>query len=390
MAMTDTTIDIFNPTEEHKSLRSTASRFGETVLEPLAARHDEDESFDVETFRRFGSELGFFGLTVPADRGGVGMDPTAAIIVHEEMSRFDPAITLSYLAHELLFVNNFFHAGSQSQHDRYLPRVISGEWIAGMAMTEPGAGTDVLGMATTAVKRGDRYVFNGTKQFITNAQYGQVFLVYAKTGPTRRDLSAFIVESSFKGFSVGKKESKMGMRASPTSCLVFEDMEVPSDNLLGKEGDAMGHMMRNLEIERLGLAAQSVGIALRCCEVMSRYAISERKAFGKPLIEFGQIQRLVAESHANTMAARALVYTVAQAINPGRRESLGAASAKLIATGVAETVARNAIQVLGGYGYTRDYPVERLLRDAILLSIGGGTNEAMQKNIAGDLTRMYS
>jgi isovaleryl-CoA dehydrogenase len=243
-------------------------------------------------------------------------------------------------------------------------------------------------MRTTATRRGDRYLLNGTKQFITNGPCGKVFLVYARTGSNRRDLSAFVVESGFKGFSVGKKESKMGMRASPTACLVFEDLEVPADNLLGAEGGAMVHMMRNLEIERVTLAAQSVGIALRCCEVMARYAITERKAFDKPLIDFGQIQRLVAESHANTMAARALVYTVALAIDPSRRESLGSASAKLIATQVGETTARNAIQVLGGYGYTRDYPVERLLRDAILLSIGGGTNEAMQKNIAGDLTRM--
>ena len=149
--MTNAIIDVFNPTEEHKALRDTARKFGETVLEQRAAQHDEEESFDVETFRRLGSELGFFGLTVPEDRGGVGMDPTASIIVHEELSRFDPAFTLSYLAHELLFVNNFFHAGSKSQHDRYLPRVISGEWIAGMAMTEPEAGTDVLSMRTTAV-----------------------------------------------------------------------------------------------------------------------------------------------------------------------------------------------------------------------------------------------
>jgi isovaleryl-CoA dehydrogenase len=389
MNPTSTPGDIFDPTAEHKALRDTARRFAQTVLEPVAAKHDEEESFDLETFRRFGSELGFFGLTVPAENGGVGMDPTASVIVHEELSRFDPAITLSYLAHEVLFVNNFQHSGNPDQHARYMPRVISGEWIAGMAMTEPGAGTDVLGMRTMATKRGDRYIVNGTKQFITNGPNGSVFLVYAKTGPGRREISAFIVEKSFPGFSVGKKESKMGMRASPTSSLIFEDMEVPEDNRLGPEGGAMQHMMRNLEIERLTLASQSVGIALRCCEVMSRYAVRERKAFGKALIEFGQIQRLVAESHASTLAARALVYTVASALDPSRRESLGAASAKLIATGVGEAVARNAIQVLGGYGYTRDYPVERMLRDAILLSIGGGTNEAMHKNIASDLSRLY-
>jgi isovaleryl-CoA dehydrogenase len=244
-------------------------------------------------------------------------------------------------------------------------------------------------MRTTAVPKGDYYVLNGEKQFITNGPTGQVFLVYAKTDPKKRDVSAFVVESSWKGFSVGRKESKMGMRSSPTSCLVFEDVEVPAENLLGDEGCALLHMMRNLEIERLSLAAQSLGIARRCCEVMNKYAIAERSAFGKKLIEFGQIQRLIAESYAQTEAARAFVYTVAQRVDPDVRESLAAASAKLIATTTGEQVARNAIQVLGGYGYTRAYPVERLMRDAILLSIGGGTNEAMQKNIARDLMRSY-
>jgi isovaleryl-CoA dehydrogenase len=383
-------LDIFNPTEQHAQLRDTAHRFGEAVLEPQAARYDQDEAFNIEVFRRLGSELGLFGVTVAAEDGGVGMDATAAVIVHEELSRFDPGLTLSYLAHEVLFVNNFYHSASASQRERYLAKVLSGEWIAGMAMTEPECGTDVLGMRTTARKQGGRYILNGTKQFITNGPYGKLFLVYARTGEGRRDISSFVVDSSFKGFSVGKKETKMGMRASPTSCLVFEDLEVPEENLIGEPGGALVHMMRNLEIERLTLAAQSVGIALRCCQEMSRYAIAERKAFGKRLIEFGQIQRLVSESHAQTMAARALVYTVAQAVAPERRESLGAASAKLVATGTGELVARNAIQVLGGYGYLRDFPVERMLRDAILLSIGGGTNEAMQKNIASDLTDLYS
>jgi isovaleryl-CoA dehydrogenase len=197
------------------------------------------------------------------------------------------------------------------------------------------------------------------------------------------------VERSSKGFSIGKKEKKLGMRSSPTSQLVLEDCEVPAENILGQDGGGLVHMMRNLEIERIALGAQSLGIALRCVDEMSRYAIAERKAFGQPLIAFGQIQRLVAESFAETQAARALLYHAASSIHPERRNSLLAASAKLVATTTAERVARRAVQVLGGYGYTRDYPVERLLRDAILLSIGGGTNEAMQKNIAADLTKQY-
>jgi isovaleryl-CoA dehydrogenase len=379
--------DLFNPTDEHRQLRETLRRFAENELEPQAKAHDEKEEFNLPLFKRLGSEMGLFGLTVPAEDGGGGLDPVASVIVMEELSRVDPAFTLSYLAHEILFVHNVYHASSPEQRRRYLANVISGEWIAGMAMTEPEAGTDVLGMRTTATRQGDRYLLNGTKQFITNGPYGQVFLVYAKTDSKRRDVSAFIVESRFPGFSVGKKESKMGMRASPTSCLVFENCEVPAENLLGEEGRATVHMMRNLEIERVTLAAQSVGIALRCRDVMTNYAVAERKSFGHPIIEHGEVQRLVADAYAETEAARALVYHVAHEIDPARRRSLRAASAKLFAPGVGERVARAAIQVLGGYGYCRDYPVERMLRDAILLSIGGGTNEAMEKNIAGDLQR---
>ncbi|MCA9521937.1 MAG: acyl-CoA dehydrogenase family protein, partial [Myxococcales bacterium] len=306
---------------------------------------------------------------------------------HEELSRFDPGFTLSYLAHEVLFVNNFYHNSNPGQRARYLAKVISGEWIAGMAMTEPACGTDVLGMQTIAERRGDRYVLNGTKQFITNGPTGDVFLVYAKVGDrSHKQVTAFVVEATSPGFSAANKERKMGMRGSPTSQLVFEDCEVPVENRLGDEHQGTAHMMRNLEIERVTLAAQSVGIALRCLEVMNEYA-NTRTAFGEPLNEFGQIQRLIGESYAQTMAARALVYHTAGAIDPTKRRSLEAASAKLMATNVGEIVARAAIQVLGGYGYCREYPVERLLRDAILLSIGGGTNEAMQKNITRDLRR---
>ena len=213
------TFDIFNPTEEHKQLRETVRRFGETEIEPQAAAHDEQEKFNVELFRRFGTELGLFGLTVPADAGGAGMDATASVLVHEEFSRFDPALTLSFLAHEVLFVNNVYHCSNAEQRERYLTKTISGELIAGLAMTEPEAGTDVLGMRTTAVKKGDRYVLNGTKQFITNGPYGDVFLVYAKTGAGPRDLTSFVVEKNFKGFSVGKKESKMGCGPHPPHVL---------------------------------------------------------------------------------------------------------------------------------------------------------------------------
>ena len=380
--------DLFNPTEVHQAVRDTVHQFGRAELEPQAAEHDEAERFNRELFRRLGSELSLFGVTVPEREGGAGLDPVATAIVCEELSRFDPGFGLSYLAHEVLFINNFYYSANEQQRARILPGVLSGERVAGMAMTEPDAGTDALGMKTVAERRGDRYILNGTKQFITNGGPGEVFLVYAKLDRRSRAVTAFLVESSFKGFSVANKERKMGMRASPTTQLVFEDCEVPAENLLGEENRATVHMMRNLEIERVALAAQSTGICLRCVEVMSEYAVNERKAFGKPLIHFGQIQQMVADSYAETQAARALVYQAAGAVAFDKRTSLNAASAKLVASITGEKVARRAIQVLGGYGYTRDYPVERLLRDAILLSIGGGTVEAMQKNIAADLTRM--
>ena len=382
--------NLYNPTEDHLELRENISKFAKNEIDDQAKEHDELEKFNEPLFRKLGKELGIFGVTVPEKDGGLGLDTTAAVIIHEEMSQYDPAFTLSYLAHEVLFVNNFYYASNEEQRSRYLSKVISGEWIAGMGMTEPGAGTDVMGMSTIAVKKGDKYILNGTKQYITNGSIGDIFLVYAKlNNKDNRKISAFIIEKKFKGFSVGKKEEKMGMRSSPTSQLIFEDMEVPIENLIGKENEATIHMMRNLEIERVTLAAQSIGIAKRCIDIMCDYTIRHREAFTKKLIEFGQIQRMVAESYVDCNQARALVYNVASIVNPEIRNSLGAASAKLAATRMAESVSRNAIQVLGGYGYCREYPVERLHRDSILLSIGGGTNEAMQKNIISDLKRLY-
>lgn len=382
-------IDLFNPSEEHHQLRQVIRDWGWANLEPQATEHDETETFNVELFRRFGSELSLFGVTIPEAAGGAGLDATATVIILEELCRFDPAIMLSYLAHEVLFVHNMFHNANADQRERYLSRVMSGEWIAGMAMSEPGAGTDVLGMSTTAVKKGDRYILNGSKQWITNGGSGDVFLVYARTGQGRGDVSAFLVESAWEGFSAGPKERKMGMRASETCPLSFDNLEVPEENLLREENGALTCMMRNLEIERVTLAAMSIGIAQRCLDEMSRYAIVDRQAFGRYLIDFGQIQRLISEAYAETLAARTLTYHVASQTHPDHRNAMDADAAKLFAPTVGERVSRSAIQVFGGYGYTREYPVERLHRDAILLSIGGGTNEAMQKNIARELKRRH-
>lgn len=378
--------DLFNPTEEHAMLREMVRQFTKDRIEPQAEEYDERGVLNQDLFRAVGSELGLLGITVPEAWGGAGMDAVAATIVHEEMSRSDPGFTLAYLAHAMLFVNNFFHCSNDEQKKRYLPKVLSGEWVAGMGMTEPAVGTDVLGMGSTAVRNGDHYVLNGRKTFITNGPEGFVFQVYAKVDDR---ITAFLVDRDCPGFSASAKIPKMGMRGSTMSELIFDDCRVPVANLLGEEGAGLTHMMRNLEIERLTLAAMSVGIADRCMEIMVQYA-DERQAFGNSLNRFGQIQRFIGESYAATEAARALTYNVARNVGPGKRNRLGTDAAKLFAAPVGKQVADNAMQVLGGYGYCQEYKVERLLRDAKLLEIGGGTLESHQKNITKDLTRAWA
>jgi len=373
---------LFNPTPEHAMLRDAVRRFTTQEVEPQAEEHDERGVLNQALLRRCG-DLGILGLTIPAADGGAGLDTVAAVIAHHELARSDPGFTLAYLAHAILFVNNFYHASDAAQRERLLPGVLSGEAIGAMAMTEPGAGTDVLGMQTTAVRRGDTYVLNGRKIFITNGHEAQVILTYAKVDGR---ITAFAVESSFPGFSAGQPIKKMGMRASTMCELVFEDCEVPAANLLGAEGGGVTHMMRNLEIERLCLAAMSLGIADRCLDTMVDYA-AQRKAFGHPIAEFGQIQRHIAESFAETEAARCLVYREAARVGPGSRNRLGTDAAKLFVAPVAKLVADRAMQVMGGYGYSSEYRIERFLRDAKLNEIGGGTLESHQKNITRDLVR---
>jgi len=370
-------------------LADTVWAFVRDEVEPQAAAFNREEQFNLALFRRAGA-LGLLGLTVPEADGGAGLDAVASVMVHEALSSADPGFCLAYLAHAVLFVNNFARNASAAQRARILPKAVAGDWVGGMCMTEPEAGTDVLGMRSQAVRSGDHYVLNGRKMFITNGALdertlGDVFLVYAKTNGR---ISTFLVEKGFPGFSLGQRlHDKLGVRASMTAELVFDNCIVPVANLVGEEGDSMKHMMRNLEIERLTLAAMSLGIALRSLEVMVAYA-NERKAFGVPLREHGQIQRHIAESYAEFKAARCYVYDVARRLDLGssgnRLESDGA---KLFTTHVAKEIADRAIQVLGGYGYMGEYVVERLWRDAKLLEIGGGTLEAHQKNITRDLCK---
>jgi len=376
--------DLFNPSDEHKMLRRMVAEFARREVDPQAAEFDAKGVLNVALFRRLG-DLGLLGITVPDEDGGAGLDTTAAVIVHHELARYDPGFTLAYLAHSMLFVNNFYYCSNAEQKARYLPKVLSGEWIAGMGMTEPGAGTDVLGMTTNAVRQGDEWILNGTKTYITNGCEGHCFLVYAKV---EGRMTAFVVDRDCPGFSTSNHIDKLGMRGSTMSELIFEECRVPAANLLGEVGSGLTHMMRNLEIERITLAAMSVGIADRCVELMVRHA-HERQAFRTPINRFGQIQRYIGEGFAMTEAARCLVYNVARDIGPEIRNRVGSDAAKLFAAPVGKTVADYAMQVMGGAGYCKEYPVERLWRDAKLLEIGGGTIEAHQKNLTKDLTALY-
>lgn len=374
---------LFLPTSEHVLLRDMVAEFARREVDPQAAEHDRKGELNVPLFRKLG-ELGLLGITVPEADGGAGMDTVAAVIAHHELAKYDPGFTLAYLAHSMLFVNNFYHCSNAEQRKRFLPKVMSGEWIAGMGMTEPGAGTDVLGMSTTAVRDGDHYILRGSKTYITNACEAFCFLVYAKVNGR---VTAFVIDRECPGFSTTAHIDKLGMRGSTMAELVFDDARVPASYLLGREGDGITHMMRNLEIERLTLAAISVGIAERCVEIMVRFA-NERRAFGRPIADFGQIQRYLADGFAMTEAAKALVYNVARDIGPDVRNRVGSDAAKLFAGPVGKTVADYAMQVMGGAGYCKEYPVERLWRDAKLIEIGGGTLEAHQKNLAKDLSRL--
>jgi isovaleryl-CoA dehydrogenase len=375
---------LFNPTEEHQTLREMVAEFTRNEVEPQAARHDELGVLNMELFRQLG-ELGLLGITIPEEDGGAGMDTTAAVIVHHELSKSDPGFCLAYLAHSMLFVNNFYYCANAEQKARYMPKVLTGEWVAGMGMTEPGAGTDVLSMTTTAVRDGDDWILNGTKTYITNGCEGYCFLVYAKVGDR---ITAFVVDRSCPGFTTSQHIDKLGMRGSTMSELIFEDCRLPGNNLLGEIGGGVTHMMRNLEIERITLAAMSVGIADRCVEIMVRHG-QERRAFGQPINRFGQIQRFIGEGYAMTEAAKCLTYNVAREVAPDANVRLGSDAAKLFGAPVGKIVADYAMQVMGGSGYCREYPVERLWRDAKLLEIGGGTLEAHQKNITKDLSRLH-
>jgi len=391
------TIDLANPTEEHRMLREMVRDFVREEVEPQALEFDREEKFNLDLFRKLG-EYGLLGISVPAEHGGSGMDATAVAIINEELSYSDPAFCLAYLAHSQLMVNNLAFNGTEEQKSRILPKVCSGEWIGCMAMSEPGYGTDVLGMQTTAEQNVDgEWVINGRKMWITNGSIDEegtpadVCWLYARTGTDskgRAEVTTFLVEKGMPGFSVGQKiYDKTGMRASNTAELVFDDCVVPAANIVGAPGESMIHMMRNLELERIGLAAMGLGIARRSLAAMNQYA-SEREAFGREIRDFGQIQRHIGESWAEYRAMRAYIYETARNTDLSKSGNrLDTDGVKLFGTTAAKNIADRAIQVMGGYGYVGEYIVERLWRDAKLLEIGGGTLESHQKNITRDLAQ---
>jgi isovaleryl-CoA dehydrogenase len=357
--------------------------FAKSEIAPHAALHDENESFNEIAFRKM-AELGLLGITVSERFGGSELGALEATLVMEKLAEVCASTTLSYLAHSILCVNNLHENASEAQKAKYLPNLISGKWIGAMGMTEPEAGSDALGMLTRAVKHGNKYILNGTKTFITNGPLADVLVVYAKTGTAKKEISTFIIEKTFPGFRVGKKLKKMGMRASPTSELIFDNCEVPAENLIGGENESVSHMMKNLNIERITISGISLGLAQAALDYACGY-VKERKQFGAALSTFQMIQSKIAEMAADTEACRALVYAAAEEYDRGGRNMMLGAKSKLFSAQVATRVAMESIQILGGYGYMKEYPVERYLRDAKLIEIGAGTNEVMRIIIAKEL-----
>ncbi len=382
--------DLLAPTPEHAQLGVSLREFVRREVEPQAAEFDRKEEFNHGLFKKAG-ELGLLGITLPEELGGSEMDAVAAVQVYEALSTSDPGFALAVLAHAILFAQNVNVNGNEQQRKHVLPKAATGEWVGGLCMTEPAVGTDVLSLRTKALRDGDEYVITGTKTFITNGgiddqTLGDAFVVYATTG--ERQISSFLVEKGTPGFRLGQKwADKLGMRSSFTAELVFEEVRVPVSSRLGEEGEGTLQMMRNLEVERLTLAAMSLGIAQRSLQVMIGYA-NERTSFGSPIRDHGQIQRYIAENYAAWISARTFVYDTARKIDLGSSgQRMAADAAKLVASQMAKAAADAAVQVLGGYGYMGEYVVERLWRDAKLLEIGGGTLEAHHKNLTKDLCR---
>jgi isovaleryl-CoA dehydrogenase len=375
----------FDLGQDIEMLRDTVGSFAQAKIAPCAAEIDRSNKFPRELWPQLG-ELGLLGIAVEEEWGGAGMGYLAHCVAMEEISRASAAIGLSYGAHSNLCVNQLRRNGSDEQKKRYLPKLISGEHVGALAMSEPNAGSDVVSMRTRADKSGDRYILNGTKMWITNGPLADTMVVYAKTDPTAgsRGITAFIVEKAFKGFSSGQKLDKLGMRGSDTGELVFENCEVPEENVLGEVGRGVNVLMSGLDYERTVLSAGPLGIMQACLDVVMPY-VHERKQFGQPIGTFQLVQGKIADMYTTMNASRAYVYAVAKACDRGETTREDAAGAILYASEKATQCALDAIQLLGGNGYINDYPTGRLLRDAKLYEIGAGTSEIRRMLIGREL-----
>ena len=371
--------------EEIEALRETVHRFARERIAPRAADIDADNAFPRDLWPDLGA-LGLHGITVPEEHGGAGMGYLAHVVAMEEISRASASVALSYGAHSNLCVNQIARNANAEQKARHLPGLISGAHLGALAMSEPGAGSDVVSMTLRADKKNDRYVLNGTKMWITNGPTADVLVVYARTDPDAgpRGITAFLVERDMAGFAQGQKLDKLGMRGSDTSELVFTDCEVPFDNVLGEEGRGINVLMSGLDYERIVLAGGPLGIMAAAMDVVAPY-VHEREQFGRPIGTFQLMQGKLADMYTAMNACRAYVYAVAQAADRGETTRKDAAGCILYAAEKATRVALEAIQCLGGNGYTNDYPAGRLLRDAKLYEIGAGTSEIRRLLIGREL-----
>jgi isovaleryl-CoA dehydrogenase len=365
------------------TIRETTERFAREQIAPIAAQIDETDDFPQQLWPKMG-ELGLHGITVEEEYGGLGLGYLEHVVAQEEIARASASVGLSYGAHSNLCVNQIRRWGTDEQKAKYLPKLINGEHVGALAMSEAAAGSDVVGMKLRAEKSGNGYRLNGTKFWITNGHYADTLVVYAKTGEGSRGITAFLIEKDMQGFAPGQKIDKLGMRGSPTSELVFDDCFVPPENVLGEENKGVEVLMSGLDYERTVLAGIQIGIMQACLDVVLPY-VRDRKQFGKPIGSFQLMQAKVADMYVALNTSRAYAYQVAKACDAGRTTRFDAAGAILYASENAVKVASEAVQALGGAGYTKDWPVERYYRDAKLLDIGAGTNEIRRMLIGREL-----